>query len=117
MAVILCTCVWKWKTCWNYSKKEGEGIKESDGGMNVRYIVSIFVNVTMYPQYNNKTLIKNFKWIRRSWNRKLLDFILTLRLHDFTLQRAHIHFLWSPNLGQIDTDLLKWCGGSVGGVF
>jgi hypothetical protein len=26
--------------------------------VNLRYIVSTFVNVTMYPQYNNNMLIK-----------------------------------------------------------
>jgi hypothetical protein len=31
----------------------GGGIKENEGGVNLRYIVSTFVNVTMYPQYNN----------------------------------------------------------------
>jgi hypothetical protein len=28
-------------------------------GVNLRYIVSTFVNVTMYPQYNNNMIIKN----------------------------------------------------------
>jgi hypothetical protein len=37
---ILCTYVWKWNkdTCWNYSEKEGEGIKENDGGVNLTKI-------------------------------------------------------------------------------
>jgi hypothetical protein len=30
----VCTHIWKWKnkTCWNYSKNEGWGDKEDDGG-------------------------------------------------------------------------------------
>jgi low temperature requirement protein LtrA len=36
-------------------------IKENDGwGVTLIYIVSSFVNVTMYPQYNNN-ITKNFK--------------------------------------------------------
>jgi hypothetical protein len=32
----------------------GERIKENDGGVNLTKVhVSTFVNVTMYPQYNN----------------------------------------------------------------
>jgi hypothetical protein len=36
-------------------------IKENDGGMNLRYTVSTFVNVTMHPQYNNMTIKINKK--------------------------------------------------------
>jgi hypothetical protein len=31
----------------------GGGIKENDGGRDVNYIERYFVNVTVYPQYNN----------------------------------------------------------------
>jgi hypothetical protein len=36
----------------------GGGIKENDRGVNLRYVVRTFVNVTMYPQYNNNMIIK-----------------------------------------------------------
>jgi hypothetical protein len=29
------------------------GIKENDGGSELWYILRTFINVTMYPQYNN----------------------------------------------------------------
>jgi hypothetical protein len=45
-------------------RTRGKGIKENDGGgVNLRYIVSTFVNITLYSQYNmlqyaNKNIIK-----------------------------------------------------------
>jgi hypothetical protein len=48
----------KEKTCWIYSKNGKRGVKENDGGVNLRYIVSAFVNVTMYPHYNNNMIKK-----------------------------------------------------------
>jgi hypothetical protein len=35
-------------------------IKEKDGGVNLQYIVSTFVNVTMYAWYNYNMLINKF---------------------------------------------------------
>jgi hypothetical protein len=37
----------------------GEEIRENDGGGNLRFIISTFVNATMHPQYNNNMTIKN----------------------------------------------------------
>jgi hypothetical protein len=37
----------------------GGGIKENDGGIQLRYTVSIFINFTMYPEYKNN-IIKTF---------------------------------------------------------
>jgi hypothetical protein len=42
------------------------GIKEKDGGVNLRSIEGTFVNDTMYPQYNcnmliNKKILKRVK--------------------------------------------------------
>jgi hypothetical protein len=37
--------------------QEGE-IKETDGGGGFNYDITTFVNVTMYPQYNNNMIIK-----------------------------------------------------------
>jgi hypothetical protein len=37
----------------NSSRNRGGGIKENDGVVNLRYIIRAFVNVTLYPQYNN----------------------------------------------------------------
>jgi hypothetical protein len=40
-------------------RMEGGGIKENDGGSEFNYAkVRTFVNVTMYPQFNNN-IIKN----------------------------------------------------------
>jgi hypothetical protein len=36
----------------------GGETKENSEGVNLRYIVSTLVNVTMYPQYNNNMIIK-----------------------------------------------------------
>jgi hypothetical protein len=30
-----------------------KGIKKNDGGVNLRYIISTFVNITIYLQYHN----------------------------------------------------------------
>jgi hypothetical protein len=38
--------------------KRGEGEKRMMEGVNLRCIVSTFVNITTYPQYNNNMLIK-----------------------------------------------------------
>jgi hypothetical protein len=35
-----------------------KGKREQDGGVNLRYIVSTYVNITMYPLYNYYMLIK-----------------------------------------------------------
>jgi hypothetical protein len=53
MVEILCIHVWKWKNeaYWNYSKNGGE-----NGGGGELYVVSTFVHVTMYPQYNNNII-------------------------------------------------------------
>jgi hypothetical protein len=39
----------------------GGGNRENDGGVNLRYIVSTYVNIIMYPPYNYDMLIKSFK--------------------------------------------------------
>jgi hypothetical protein len=59
---------------------EGEGIKENDGGwwgeFNYDNIVRTFVNVTMYPQYNNnrrKIIINNILKLKKK---------STMRYHD-----------------------------------
>jgi hypothetical protein len=46
-------CKWKNETCCNYSRNGGRGTKENDGGSEFNYDIRTFVNVTMYPQYNN----------------------------------------------------------------
>jgi hypothetical protein len=47
-----------------------EEIKQKDGGVNLRYIVSAFVNVTVYPQYNyNMLMNKCFKWMNSQFYR------------------------------------------------
>jgi hypothetical protein len=45
----------------------GEG-KKNDGGGELSYDNSIrtFVNVTMYPQYNNKKMNENFQEVLKS---------------------------------------------------
>jgi hypothetical protein len=35
-------------------------------GVNLRHMVSTFVNVTVYPQYNNNILIKSTYKVRRN---------------------------------------------------
>jgi hypothetical protein len=59
--VEICAQVWKWKneTYWNYSRNGGgveRRTKENDGGdkIQLRYIAQTFVNIAIYPQYNNK---------------------------------------------------------------
>jgi hypothetical protein len=47
---------WKWKNenCCNYSRNVEKGIKELlRHWIWLWYILRIFINVTMYPQYNN----------------------------------------------------------------
>jgi hypothetical protein len=39
-------------------KGERRGKRENDGGENLRYIVSTYINITMYPLYNHYMLIK-----------------------------------------------------------
>jgi hypothetical protein len=52
-------------------------------GVNLRYIVSTFLNVTMYPQYNNmlikikKPLSRILKWSK--WSFKKIALVLTCR--------------------------------------
>jgi hypothetical protein len=55
---ILCTGVWRWKneTCWNCSRNGGRKRGMMEGVSSLWYILRTFVNVTMYPKYNN-----NFK--------------------------------------------------------
>jgi hypothetical protein len=39
---------------WKLLQEWGKGIMENDGGrIQLKYILSTLVNVTMYPQYNN----------------------------------------------------------------
>jgi hypothetical protein len=39
-------------------RRGGGGKREKDGGINLRYIVSTYVNITVYPLYNYYMLIK-----------------------------------------------------------
>jgi hypothetical protein len=40
----------------------GEEIKENDGGVSlIRYIISAFVNVSLYPHYNSNIIKKQTK--------------------------------------------------------
>jgi hypothetical protein len=63
MVQILCKrlCKWKNENCWNYSRNGERGIKGTDGGDEFNYdnIVSTLINVTMYPQHNDKKINKN----------------------------------------------------------
>jgi hypothetical protein len=62
MVEILHTHVGKWRNdaCSNYSRNGGKGVKENNGGDEFNYdiLLRTFVNVTMYPQYNNKDVFR-----------------------------------------------------------
>jgi hypothetical protein len=49
-------------------------IKENDGGSEFNCIVRTFVNVTMYPQYNNNA-------IKKRKNKRLKDHHITIGYH------------------------------------
>jgi hypothetical protein len=90
MVEIPCTHVCKWKngTWWNYSKCGGE-IKRMVEGMNLRNIVRTFVNVKIYPQYNNNMIIK------MKFNEKnALSGILAINCHTFHSTHQIVHNLW-----------------------
>jgi hypothetical protein len=46
--------------------RRGEGKREKDGGVNLRYVASTYVNITMYPPvqllYAIKIILKNEVW-------------------------------------------------------
>jgi hypothetical protein len=51
----VCKC--RNETCWNSLKDRGGRIKENVGGIQIS-IVGTFVNATVYPQHNNKKILK-----------------------------------------------------------
>jgi hypothetical protein len=57
--------------------RRGEGIKENDEGVNLRYTISTFVYVTIYHGHNNNRLIKIryniFKSLRKTKKRKCIN--------------------------------------------